>query len=45
MSESNDTSAIDEKKTESEGGTTNGPNYGKFVMSLFIIVFVLIFWS
>ena len=27
MSESNDSSAIDEKKIESEGGTTNSPNY------------------
>ena len=45
MSESNDSSAIDEKKIESEGGTTNGPNYGKFVMSLFIIVFVLIYFG
>ena len=45
MSESNDTSAIDEKKIESEGGTTNSPNYGKFVMSLFIIVFVLIYFG
>ena len=46
MSDSNDTSAIDEKKTESEGGTTDkDPNYGKFLSSLLIIVFVLIYFS
>jgi hypothetical protein len=46
MTDSNDTSAIDEKKTESEGGTTNkDPNYGKFLLSLLIIIFVLIYFS
>jgi hypothetical protein len=46
MSDSNDTSAIDEKKIESEGGTTSkDPNYGKFLSSLLIIVFVLIYFS
>ena len=46
MSDSNDTSAIDEKKTENEGGSTDkDPNYGKFLLSLLIIVFVLIYFS
>jgi hypothetical protein len=46
MSDSNDTSVIDEKKIESEGGTTSkDPNYGKFLSSLLIIVFVLIYFS
>ena len=37
MSDSSDTSIIDEKKVESEGGNTNdSPNYGKFLLSLFI---------
>jgi hypothetical protein len=46
MSESNDTSTIDEKKIESEGGTTkDSPSYGKFLASLLIIVFVLIYFG
>lgn len=46
MSDSSDTSIIDEKKVESEGGNTNdSPNYGKFLLSLFIIVFVLIYFG
>jgi len=46
MTESSDTSVIDEKKTESEGGSSdNNPSYGKFLMSLLIIVFVLIYFS
>jgi hypothetical protein len=46
MSDSNDTSVIDEKKIESEGGSTDkDPNYGKFLSSLLIIVFVLIYFS
>lgn len=46
MSDSSDTSTIDEKKIESEGGNTNdSPNYGKFLLSLLIIVFVLIYFG
>jgi hypothetical protein len=46
MSESNDTSTIDEKKIESEGGTTkDSPSYGKFLTSLLIIVFVVIYFG
>jgi hypothetical protein len=46
MTDSSDTSAIDEKKTESEGGSSeNNPSYGKFLMSLLIIVFVLFYFS
>ena len=46
MTDSSDTSVIDEKKTESEGGSSdNNPSYGKFLMSLLIIVFVLIYFS
>jgi hypothetical protein len=46
MTESSDTSVIDEKKTESEGGSSdNDPSYSKFLMSLLIIVFVLIYFS
>ena len=45
MSESNDTSTIDEKKIESEGGTTkDSPSYGKFLSSLLIIVFVIFYF-
>ena len=46
MSESNDTSTIDEKKIESEGGSTkDNPSYGKFLSSLLIIVFVIIYFG
>ena len=46
MSDSNNTSAIDEKKSNSEGGTSNkDPNYGKFLSSLLIILFVFIYFS
>ena len=46
MLESNDTSTIDEKKIESKGGSTkNNPSYGKFLSSLLIIVFVVIYFG
>ena len=39
MSESNDTSTIDEKKLESEGESKkDNPSYGKFLTSLLIII-------
>ena len=46
MTDSSDTSVIDKKKTESEEGSSdNNPSYDKFLMSLLIIVFVLIYFS
>jgi len=45
MSESNDTSIIDDKKLESEGeNTKDDPSYGKFFTSLLIILFILIYF-
>ena len=45
MSESNETSAIDEKKLENEGeNTKDNPSYGKFLTSLLIIVFILFYF-
>lgn len=46
MSDSSDTSAIDEKKQENEGGSSDKePNYSKFLLSLLIIVFVVIYFG